>query len=166
MRRGFLYLIAIMDWFTRKILAWWISNTLEAAFCLQALNDAIHKFGPPEIMNTDQGSQFTAFDRTNRLKRAKIKMSMDGKARHLDNIFIERLWEIPEIRLRLPARLGNRVTCAGQCRTLDHLLQPPAVPHLPWRTTARRGLLQCNRNRSAGAGSSLNHPGNCPRIGE
>jgi len=62
MRKGFLYLMAIMDWFTRKVLAWRISNTLEAEFCLEALNEAIHKFGPPEIMNTDQGSQFTSFD--------------------------------------------------------------------------------------------------------
>jgi len=81
-----------MDWFTRKVLAWRISNTLEADFCLEALNEAIHKFGAPEIMNTDQGSQFTSFDWTDRLKRAKTKISMDGKARYLDNIFIERLW--------------------------------------------------------------------------
>jgi len=92
MRKGFLYLVAIMDWFTRKVLAWRISNTLEADFCLEALNEAIHKFGPPEIMNTDQGSQFTSFDWTDRLKRAKTRISMDGKARYLDNIFIERLW--------------------------------------------------------------------------
>ena len=92
MRRGFLYLVAIMDWFTRKVLAWRISNTMEADFCLEALNEAIHKFGPPEIMNTDQGSQFTSFDWTDRLKRAGTKISMDGKARYLDNIFIERLW--------------------------------------------------------------------------
>ena len=81
-----------MDWFTRKVLAWRISNTLEAEFCLEALNEAIHRFGPPEIMNTDQGSQFTSFDWTDRLKRAKTKISMDGKGRYLDNIFIERLW--------------------------------------------------------------------------
>jgi putative transposase len=74
-----------MDWFTRKVLAWRISNTLEADFCLEALNEAIHKFGPPEIMNTDQGSQFTSFDWTDQLKRAKTKISMDGKARYLDN---------------------------------------------------------------------------------
>lgn len=92
MRKGFLYLVAIMDWFTRKVLAWRISNALEADFCLDALNEAIHKVGAPEIMNTDQGSQFTSFDWTGRLKRAKTKISMDGKARYLDNIFIERLW--------------------------------------------------------------------------
>ncbi|WP_111735912.1 IS3 family transposase, partial [Roseovarius amoyensis] len=92
MRRGFLYLVAIMDWHTRKVLAWRISNTLEADFCVEALNEAIHKFGPPEIMNTDQGSQFTSFAWTDRLRRTGVRISMDGKGRFLDNIFIERLW--------------------------------------------------------------------------
>ncbi|KMK64809.1 transposase [Puniceibacterium sp. IMCC21224] len=92
MRRGFLYLVAIMDWHTRKVLAWRISNTLEADFCVAALNEAIHKFGPPEIMNTDQGSQFTSFAWTDRLRRSTIRISMDGKGRFLDNIFVERLW--------------------------------------------------------------------------
>ena len=92
MRRGFLYLVAIMDWHTRKVLAWRISNTLEADFCVAALNEAIHKLGPPEIMNTDQGSQFTSFAWTDRLRRSTIRISMDGKGRFLDNIFVERLW--------------------------------------------------------------------------
>ena len=92
MRRGFLYLVAIMDWHTRKVLAWRIPNTLEAEFCVDALHEAIHKFGPPEIMNTDQGSQFTSFAWTDQLRRAGIRISMDGKGRFLDNIFVERLW--------------------------------------------------------------------------
>nr|WP_245958319.1 IS3 family transposase [Pelagibacterium sediminicola] len=92
MRRGFLYLVAIMDWHTRKVLAWRISNTLEADFCIEALNEAVHKFGPPEIMNTDQGSQFTSFAWTGRLRRMGVRISMDGKGRFLDNIFVERLW--------------------------------------------------------------------------
>ncbi len=92
MCRGFLFLVAIMDWYTRKVLAWRISNTLEADFCVEALNEAIHKFGPPEIMNTDQGSQFTSFAWTDRLKRVGSRISMDGKGRWIDNIFIERLW--------------------------------------------------------------------------
>ncbi|MBT8156085.1 IS3 family transposase [Epibacterium ulvae] len=92
MRRGFLYLVAIMDWHTRKVLAWRISNTLEAEFCVDALNEAIHKFGVPGIMNTDQGSQFTSFAWTDRLRRSGIRISMDGKGRFLDNIFVERLW--------------------------------------------------------------------------
>ncbi len=89
---GSSYLAAIMDWHTRKVLAWRISNTLEADFCVAALNEAIHKFGPPEIMNTDQGSQFTSFAWTDRLRRSGVRISMDGKGRYLDNIFIERLW--------------------------------------------------------------------------
>jgi putative transposase len=92
MRRGFLYLVAIMDWFTRKVLAWRISNTLEPDFCVEALNEAVHKFGAPEIMNTDQGSQFTSFAWTDRLRRIGVRISMDGKGRFLDNIFVERLW--------------------------------------------------------------------------
>ncbi|WEF23170.1 IS3 family transposase [Paracoccus sp. S3-43] len=92
MRRGFLYLVAIMDWFTRKVLAWRISNTLEADFCVEALNEAIHRFGAPGIMNTDQGSQFTSFAWTDRLKRIGTRISMDGKGRCIDNVFIERLW--------------------------------------------------------------------------
>ncbi|WP_237066705.1 IS3 family transposase [Loktanella sp. M215] len=92
MRRGFLYLVAIMDWHTRMVLAWRISNTLDADFCVDALNEAIYRFGPPDIMNSDQGSQFTSFAWTDRLRRSGVRISMDGKGRYLDNIFIERLW--------------------------------------------------------------------------
>jgi putative transposase len=92
MRRGFLYLVAIMDWSTRKVLSWRLSNTMEADFCVEALNEAIHRFGAPEIMNTDQGSQFTSFAWTDTLRRAGSRISMDGKGRCLDNVFVERLW--------------------------------------------------------------------------
>ena len=92
MQRRFLYLAAIMDWHTRKVLAWRISNTLEADFCVEALDEAIARFGPPEIMNTDQGSQFTSIAWTNRLRQSSVRISMDGKGRFLDNIFVERLW--------------------------------------------------------------------------
>ncbi len=92
MRRGFLYLVAIMDWFSRKVLAWRLSNTLEADFCVAALEDAIARHGKPDIFNTDQGSQFTGFDFTNTLKDAGIRISMDGRGRWMDNVFIERLW--------------------------------------------------------------------------
>ena len=91
-RCGFLYLVAIMDWHTRKVLAWRISNTLEADFCVEALKEAMAKYGPPEIMNSDQGSQFTGHEWTNALSGAGVKISMDGKGRFLDNIFVERLW--------------------------------------------------------------------------
>ena len=91
-QRGFLYLVAIMDWATRHVLAWRLSNTMDASFCVEALNEALARYGRPEIFNTDQGSQFTSFDFTGVLKEADIKISMDGRGRCMDNIFIERLW--------------------------------------------------------------------------
>ena len=91
-QRGFLYLVAIMDWATRHVLAWRLSNTMDASFCVEALNAALARHGRPEIFNTDQGSQFTSFDFTGVLKEAGITISMDGRGRCMDNIFIERLW--------------------------------------------------------------------------
>ena len=91
-QRGFLYLVAIMDWATRHVLAWRLSNTMDASFCVEALNEALARHGRPEIFNTDQGSQFTSFDFTGVLKEAGITISMDGRGRCMDNIFIERLW--------------------------------------------------------------------------
>ena len=92
MRRGFLYLVAIMDWATRKVLAWRLSNTMEADFCVEALREAMARYGRPEIFNTDQGSQFTTFEFTEKLREAEVKISMDGRGRWIDNRFIERLW--------------------------------------------------------------------------
>ena len=92
MRRGFLYLVAIMDWATRKVLAWRLSNTMDTSFCVEALKEALQHFGKPEIFNTDQGSQFTSADFTDILNDAEIRISMDGKGRWMDNVFIERLW--------------------------------------------------------------------------
>jgi putative transposase len=92
MRRGFLYLVAIMDWASRKVLSWRISNTMEADFCIEALDDAMERFGRPEIFNTDQGSQFTSPRFTTVLSNAGVRISMDGRGRWLDNVFIERLW--------------------------------------------------------------------------
>jgi putative transposase len=91
MRVGFLYLVAVMDWFSRYVLAWTISNSLETHFCLEALDEAL-KLGKPVIMNTDQGSQFTSELFTKQLLDYQIKISMDSRGRALDNIFIERLW--------------------------------------------------------------------------
>jgi putative transposase len=92
MRRGFFYLVAVMDWATRKVLSWRISNTMEADFCIAALEDAIERFGAPEIFNSDQGSQFTSPRFVRVLQAAGIRVSMDGRGRWLDNVFIERLW--------------------------------------------------------------------------
>ena len=90
--RGFLYLVAIMDWASRKVLSWRLSNTMDADFCVAALEEAIACFGKPEIFNTDQGSQFTGVAFTYALKDADIRISMDGRGRWMDNVFIERLW--------------------------------------------------------------------------
>jgi putative transposase len=91
MEKGFLYLVAIIDWFSRYVVSWQISNTLEVSFCLDALESAL-KIGKPEIFNTDQGSQFTSHAFTNYLLSNNIQISMDGKGRCLDNVFVERLW--------------------------------------------------------------------------
>jgi len=91
MQSGFLYLTAIIDWYSRYVLSWKISNSLDVHFCLDALDEAF-KTGTPEIFNTDQGSQFTSGEHTNKLLSKGIKISMDGKGRALDNVFIERLW--------------------------------------------------------------------------
>lgn len=92
MRKGFLYLVAIIDWYSRKVLSWRLSNSMDVSFCLEALEEAIMRYGRPYIFNTDQGSQFTSFEFTNRLKEAGIRISMDGKGCWVDNVFIERLW--------------------------------------------------------------------------
>jgi putative transposase len=92
MAKGFLYLVVIMDWVSRAVLAWRVSNTLGADFCVEALEEALSRYGQPEIFNTDQGSQFTGDDFTGTLKRHGIMISMDGKGRCMDNIFVERLW--------------------------------------------------------------------------
>ena len=92
LQRGFLYLVAVMDWASRTVLAWRLSNTLEASFCVAALREALECYGPPEIFNSDQGSQFTSVDFTDVLKAAGVRISMDGKGRWMDNVFIERLW--------------------------------------------------------------------------
>jgi putative transposase len=90
--RGFLYLVAIIDWASRAVLAWRLSNTMDVGFCLAALEEALARFGRPEIFNTDQGSQFTSGEFTGMLAAAGIRISMDGRGRWIDNVFIERLW--------------------------------------------------------------------------
>jgi len=92
MERGFCYLVAIMDWASRRVLSWRLSNTLDTSFCVEALEEAIARFGVPEIFNMDQGAQFTSADFISVLRAHKIAISMDGRGRWLDNVFIERLW--------------------------------------------------------------------------
>jgi putative transposase len=145
MKRGLLYLVGIMYWHTRKALAWRISNTCEAEFCVEAQNEAIHRLGPREIMNTDQGGQFTSFAWTDRLKHIGARVSMDGKGRCIDNIFIERLWRSItrgaalanyecvylhawETGSRAKARIGRWMTFYNRQRPhAAHGGQPPAV---------------------------------------
>ncbi|KAB1083011.1 IS3 family transposase [Neorhizobium galegae] len=92
MARGFVYLCAVVDWFSRRVLSWRLSITMEADFCIEAVEEALARYGKPEIFNTDQGSQFTSIDFTAVLKKAEIAISMDGKGAWRDNVFVERLW--------------------------------------------------------------------------
>jgi putative transposase len=92
MKRGFVYLVAVIDWFSRRVLSWKLSIIMDVSFCLEALDEALSKYGKPEIFNTDQGSQFTSEAFTGRLKKEGIAISMDGKGRWCDNVFIERFW--------------------------------------------------------------------------
>lgn len=92
MRKGFMYLVAIIDWYSRKVLSWRLSNTLDAEFCVDALQEAINLYGTPEIFNTDQGCQFTSEEFTKVLKDHHIQISMDSKGRWMDNVMVERLW--------------------------------------------------------------------------
>lgn len=118
--RGFLYLVAIMDWSSRKVLAWRLSNTMDVQFCVDALEEALGRHGRPEIFNTDQGSQFTSWAWTHCLKEAGVRISMDGKGRFLDNIFIERLWRSLKYEcVYLRAFSGGRDASAGIGQWVD-----------------------------------------------
>jgi putative transposase len=114
MARGFVYLVAIIDWATRKVLAWRLSNTLTADFCVDALEEAVARYGKPEIFNTDQGSQFTSREFISILRRYEIRISMDGKGCWRDNVFVERLWKTikyEEVYLRAYAGVSDARRC-------------------------------------------------------
>jgi putative transposase len=116
MAKGFLYLVVVMDWVSRTVLAWRLSNTLGADFCVEALEEALARYGRPEIFNTDQGSQFTCDEFTTTLKRHEIAISMDGKGRCMDNIFVERLWrslKYEEVYLNAYASVAEARTGIG-----------------------------------------------------
>ena len=127
MRRGFLYLVAVMDWSTRKVLSWRVSNTMDVEFCIEALEEALARYGRPDIFNSDQGSQFTSPRFTGVLQAAGVRISMDGRGRWMDNVFIERLWRQLEIRMHLPACVRDRNRPARRADLMDRLLQcsPP-----------------------------------------
>lgn len=108
--RGFVYLVAIIDWYSRKVLSWRLSNTMDAAFCVDALAEALQLYGAPEVFNSDQGSQFTSEAFTGLLKQADVQISMDGRGRAFDNIFVERLWrtvKYEDVYLRGYSSLGE-----------------------------------------------------------
>ena len=117
MARGFVYLAAVVDWFSRKVLAWRLSITTDTAFCIEAVEDAMARFGKPEIFNTDQGSQFTSREFTGLLIAADIRISMDGKGAWRDNVFVERLWKsvkYEEVYLRAYASVSEARASIGR----------------------------------------------------
>ena len=117
MARGFVYLVAVMDWYSRRVLSWRVSNTMDTSFCIDALQEAIEQYGAPDIFNTDQGSQFTSEDFTGVLKQHDIQISMDGKGRWVDNVFVERLWrsvKYEEVYLKAYDSIGSARTSLGQ----------------------------------------------------
>ena len=117
MRRGFLSLVAVMDWTTRKVLSWRLSNSIYAEFCIQVLEEALARFGPPEIFNTDHGSQFTSTGFIKVLAAREIKISLDGKGAWRDNVFVERLWrtiKYEEVYLHAYARVSEARAAIGR----------------------------------------------------
>ena len=121
MRRGFLYLVAVMDWHSRRVLSWRLSNTMDVTFCTDALAEALSRHGQPEIFNTDQGSQFTSLAFTQVLADAGIRISMDGRGRWMDNVFIERLWRSLKYEcVYLHAFETGQALHAGLLRWISH----------------------------------------------
>lgn len=137
LRRGWVYLAAVMDWHSRRVLSWRLSLTLEEDFCLEALDEALEHFGRPEIFNTDQGSQFTGEAFTGRLLKAGVQISRDGRGRALDNVFVERLWrslKVEEVYLRDYA--SAREAGAGIARWLEFYNHRRPHQSLDYRTPA------------------------------
>ena len=127
MARGFVYLTAVVDWFSRRVLAWRLSITLEVAFCLEALTEALARHGRPEIFNTDQGSQFTSGDFTDVLLEHGIAISMDGKGAWRDNVFVERLWrsvKYEEVYLKAYDTVADARAAIGRYLTFYNTRRP------------------------------------------
>ena len=127
MARGFVYLAAVVDWFTRRVLSWRLSITLETAFCIEAVQEALSRYDKPDIFNTDQGSQFTSVEFITILKDAKICISMDGKGAWRDNVFVERLWrtiKYEEVYLRAYADVPEARAAIGKYLTFYNSKRP------------------------------------------
>ena len=139
MASGLLYLAAIMDWYSRYVVAWNLSNTLDAQFCVEALEEALEK-GRPDVFNTDQGSQFTSEAFTGCLDRQGVRISMDGKGRYSDNIFVERLWRTVKYEpVYLKAYTDGQAGQGRSCRLLS-LLRRPTATSGPWLQNTGRGV--------------------------
>src|SRR5215204_6583772 len=113
MPKGFFYLVAIMDWHSRKVLSWRLSNTMDAIFCVEALEEALALYGRPEIFNSDQGAQFTSTAFTGVLEAAGVRISMDGKGRCMDNVFVERLWRSLKYEETDSSSVANTTSAQG-----------------------------------------------------
>jgi putative transposase len=148
MRGGFLYLVAVMDWFSRYVLSWELSNTMETGFCLAALHAAF-RFGQPEIWNSDQGAQFTSADFLTPLKNRGISISMDGRGRALDNVFIERLWRSLKYELIYPGDFATGQDLFSALENYFHFYNYQR-PHqaLGYQTPAELFPYQSKRKRS------------------
>jgi len=161
MAKGFLHLVVIMDWMSRAVLAWRLSNTLGAEFCVEALEEALFRYGRPEIFNTDQGSQFTSNDFTGTLERHEVTISMDGKGRYMDNIFVERLWrslKYEEVYLNAYASVAEAK--AGIGAWLDFYNEERQHQSLRYRTPRQiyeEGPWICGRSASPTGGSAFAH---------
>jgi putative transposase len=167
MRQGFLYLVAIIDWATRRVLSWRLSNTLTAGFCVEALGEALARFGKPGIFNTDQGSQFTSEEFTTLLRDHGVEISMDGRGRCHDNIFVERLWWTVKHEWR----------SGGKRRTRPISARSRQPPHRPRDTMAKRRcefmdsrLRRCPPDRASAvpygqAGENARRFPACPQVG-
>jgi len=168
-RNGFLYLVAIMDWATRKVLSWRLSNTLDASFCVEALEEAIATYGKPEIMNTDQGSQYTGAGWITTLTKAEIKISplmhvnmhcraVNGWPRSLSRQHLHRTaLAIPQAGSRLLARDYRWLPSQSRHRQLDRLLQQRAASHRARQTDAERGILRPSEDTKSGMNINQMH---------
>jgi len=141
MARGFLYLIAIIDWSSRAVLSWRLSNTMDVDFCVEALEEAITRFGRPEIFNTDQGAQFTSEAFLHVLERNHIRISQDGKGRWMDNVFIERLWrsvKYEEVYLKAYETVNDaRTNLAKYFHFYNHERRHQTLGQTPWNAYTR-----------------------------
>ena len=158
LQHGFAYLVAVIDWYSRKVLGWRISNTMEAVFCVDCLEDALRTHGKPEVFNSDQGSQFTSEAFTGVLKREDIKISMDGRGRAFDNIFVERLWrnvKYEDIYLKGYANMGELMVGLAQYMAVYNMERPHQslgymTPSGVYRTSIGGGALIVDKFGDAG----------------